>query len=226
MRRAGKVHKAGVDTPESVVAIAEYPEDFIGVFSVNYAAMQYKSRNDQLNQLDGDQARMDIGREDLKVFEKGAEERSDRRKTFAEGFRVRDRPARAKFSGLGAYAKATHRTDANCVSGCPGSANGEHLAKTREAHSLECGDAKSRVLTGTWLRAWPNRFTSRQVMLVLASQSPRRKEILANAGIPFIVRPPQVLEQRKAWRSCRGLRSPSGSGQSEGSGVQRHRELF
>ena len=51
---AGKPHKAGVDTPESVVAIAEYPEDFLGVFTINYAAMQYKTRNDQLNQLDGD----------------------------------------------------------------------------------------------------------------------------------------------------------------------------
>lgn len=71
---AGKVHKAGVDTPESVVAVAEYAEDFIAVFSVNYAAMQYKARNDQLNQLDGDQARMDIGREELKVFMKGADD--------------------------------------------------------------------------------------------------------------------------------------------------------
>jgi predicted dehydrogenase len=71
---AGKPHKAGVDQPESVVAIAEYPEDFIGVFSINYAAMQYQPRNDQLNQLDGDAARMDIGREELKVFAKGAED--------------------------------------------------------------------------------------------------------------------------------------------------------
>jgi hypothetical protein len=63
-----------VDQPESVVAIAEYPEDFIGVFSINYAAMQYKLRNDQSNQLDGDRARMDIGREDLKVYLKGAED--------------------------------------------------------------------------------------------------------------------------------------------------------
>jgi predicted dehydrogenase len=70
----GKVHKAGVDQPESVVAIAEYPEDFIGVFSINYAAMQYQLRNDQLNQLDGDAARMDIGREELRVFAKGAED--------------------------------------------------------------------------------------------------------------------------------------------------------
>lgn len=35
-------------------------------------------------------------------------------------------------------------------------------------------------------------------MLILASQSPRRKEILANAGIPFTVRAPAVLEERLA----------------------------
>jgi predicted dehydrogenase len=83
---AGKVHKTGVDTPESVVVIAEYPEDFIAVFSINYAAMKYKSRNDQLNQLDGDQARMDIGREDLKVFAKGAEEEPAFAKASTKGF--------------------------------------------------------------------------------------------------------------------------------------------
>jgi predicted dehydrogenase len=83
---AGKAHKAGVDTPESVAAIAEYPEDFIAVFSINYAAMPYKTRNDQLNQLDGDQARMDIGREDLKVFARGAEEEPALAKASAKGF--------------------------------------------------------------------------------------------------------------------------------------------
>jgi predicted dehydrogenase len=71
---AGKPHRPGFDQPESVVAVAEYPEDFIAVFSINYAAMQYKLRNDQLNQLDGDQARMDIGREELKLFARGAED--------------------------------------------------------------------------------------------------------------------------------------------------------
>jgi predicted dehydrogenase len=71
---AGKPHKPGVDQPESVVAIAEYPEDFIAAFSINYAAMQYRTRNDQLNQLDGDEARMDIGREELKVFTRGQED--------------------------------------------------------------------------------------------------------------------------------------------------------
>src|SRR5215471_16023904 len=83
---ANKPHKAGVDQPESVVAIAEYPEDFIGIFTVNYAAMQYKSRNDQLNQLDGDKARMDIGREDLKVYRKGAEETAAIEKKSEKGF--------------------------------------------------------------------------------------------------------------------------------------------
>jgi len=83
---AGKPHKAGVDLPESVVTIAEYPEDFIGVFSVNYAAMQYQSRNDQSNQLDGDRARMDIGREDLKVYLKGAEDQPAISRRSEKGF--------------------------------------------------------------------------------------------------------------------------------------------
>jgi predicted dehydrogenase len=83
---AGKPHKAGVDQPESVVAIAEYPEDFIGVFSVNYAAMQYKLRNDQSNQLDGDRARMDIGREELNVYNKGAEEQAAITRKSEKGF--------------------------------------------------------------------------------------------------------------------------------------------
>jgi predicted dehydrogenase len=83
---AGKPHRAGVDQPESVVATAEYAEDFIGVFSINYAAMQYQSRNDQLNQLDGDKARMDIGREELKVFAKGAEDEPAATKKSEKGF--------------------------------------------------------------------------------------------------------------------------------------------
>jgi predicted dehydrogenase len=83
---AGKAHRAGGDTPESVLAIAEYPEDFIAVFSVNYAAMQYKLRNDQSNQLDGDRARMDIGREELNVFLKGSEEQPAITKKSPKGF--------------------------------------------------------------------------------------------------------------------------------------------
>jgi septum formation protein len=43
--------------------------------------------------------------------------------------------------------------------------------------------------------AWP---ASEQTVLVLASNSPRRREILTNAGIPFVVRAPNVTEQRRA----------------------------
>lgn len=82
----GRPHKAGVDQPESVVAIAEYPEDFVGVFTVNYAAMQYKLKNDQLNQLDGDAGRMDISREDFNVYMKGAEETVAITKHSPKGF--------------------------------------------------------------------------------------------------------------------------------------------
>jgi predicted dehydrogenase len=83
---AGKPHKPKVDQPESVVVTAEYPEDFIGVFSVNYAAMHYEYKNDQLNHLDGDQARMDIGREEFKVYKQGAEEKPVMAKASATGF--------------------------------------------------------------------------------------------------------------------------------------------
>src|SRR5207245_9097525 len=71
---AGRVHKAKFDTPESVTVAAEYAEDFVAVFTINYAAMRYRNPIDQLNQFDGDQARMDLGREKLAVYKEGAEE--------------------------------------------------------------------------------------------------------------------------------------------------------
>jgi predicted dehydrogenase len=83
---AGKVHKTGVDTPESVVVIAEYPEDFLAVFTINYAAMHYKPKNDQLNQLDGERARLDIGREEFRVFRQGSDEQPETTRTSELGF--------------------------------------------------------------------------------------------------------------------------------------------
>jgi predicted dehydrogenase len=83
---ANKPHRQGFDTPESVVVTAEYPEDFIGVFTINYAAMKYRSRNDQMNHLDGDKARMDIGREDCRVFLQGAEDKPAVEKRSEKGF--------------------------------------------------------------------------------------------------------------------------------------------
>jgi predicted dehydrogenase len=70
---AGRIHKPNVDLPECVVVVAEYPEDFLAVFTINYAAMHYMQKNDQLNQLDGDKARLDIGRESFAVYKEGAE---------------------------------------------------------------------------------------------------------------------------------------------------------
>jgi predicted dehydrogenase len=69
---AGKPHR--FDTPESVNVCAEYPLDFLAVFTINYAAMMYKPRNDKLTQLDGDRARLDIGRENWSLYLRGAEE--------------------------------------------------------------------------------------------------------------------------------------------------------
>jgi len=83
---ANKIHRPRVDKPETVVAVAEYPEDFIGIFMVNYAAMKYQLRNDQLNQLDGDAGRMDIGREELKVYMQGADDQPALTKKSPKGF--------------------------------------------------------------------------------------------------------------------------------------------
>lgn len=82
----GRPHREGVDTAESVVVTASYPEDFLGVFSINYAAMKYASKNDQLNQLDGDKARMDIGREICRVYAAGKEEEVMLEKKSTRGF--------------------------------------------------------------------------------------------------------------------------------------------
>lgn len=83
---AGRIHRDGFETPESVVVIAEYPEDFLAVFTINYAAMHYKPKNDQLSQLDGDLARLDIGREDFKLFKQGSEEQPQISQTSELGF--------------------------------------------------------------------------------------------------------------------------------------------
>lgn len=58
----------GMDLPESVVVAAEYPLGFLAIFTINYNAMRYAMRADQLNAYDGSLARMDIGREFLRIF--------------------------------------------------------------------------------------------------------------------------------------------------------------
>ena len=61
-------HVEGMDLPESVVVAAQYPDDFLAIFTINYNAMRYAMRADQLNAYDGSLARMDIGREFLRIY--------------------------------------------------------------------------------------------------------------------------------------------------------------
>lgn len=72
----GQTHKPGVDTSDTVVIASEYPQDVLATFTINYAAMRYKTKNDQLNSYDGDKARMDVGRENYAVYKQGAEEQA------------------------------------------------------------------------------------------------------------------------------------------------------
>lgn len=67
-------HVEGMDLPESVVVVAEYPQDFLAAFTINYNAMRYAMRADQLNAYDGSLARMDIGREFLRIYDRDAPE--------------------------------------------------------------------------------------------------------------------------------------------------------
>src|ERR1700739_1899186 len=85
---SGAVHKPKVDTPETVVVAAEYPEGFLGVFTINYAGMHYPTSVDQLNQFDGEQARLDVGREFLSVYR-------------------HDDPEKASLTATGSFAEAT-----------------------------------------------------------------------------------------------------------------------
>jgi predicted dehydrogenase len=83
---ACKGHIAGADMPESVVVVAEYPEDFLAVFTINYAAMRYPQQLDQLNSYDGDGARMDLGREYLQIWESGKPDAPAFAKEQPDGF--------------------------------------------------------------------------------------------------------------------------------------------
>ena len=83
---AGAPHRPGFDTPESVTVAARYREDYMAVFTINYAAMKYPLRRDQLNQFDGDNARLDIGREELNVYPHGADDKAANTYKSERGF--------------------------------------------------------------------------------------------------------------------------------------------
>ena len=77
----------GMNQPESVVVAAEYPEDFMAVFTINYNAMTYGRRAGQLNAYDGSLARMDIGREFLRVYDRESPDRAAFAKEQPGGFK-------------------------------------------------------------------------------------------------------------------------------------------
>ena len=81
-----KPHIEGMDLPESVVVAAEYPEGFLAIFTINYNAMRYAMRADQLNAYDGSLARMDIGREFLRVYDHASPETASFSKEQPGGF--------------------------------------------------------------------------------------------------------------------------------------------
>ena len=133
----GKVHQAGGDTPESVVAIAEYPEDFLGVFTINYAAMQYK-----LPQRPVEPARRRQGAHGHRprgvqgLHARGGRDGGDLEEV-GKRIRLRDRPARAEFPGVRAHAQDADRADASGVPGGAGGPDGEPIDEARAQDTVE-----------------------------------------------------------------------------------------
>jgi predicted dehydrogenase len=59
----GKVNLPGAEVPETATIAIEYPENYLGIFTLGYKAMQYSMFNDQIKQFHGNKARLDVGRE-------------------------------------------------------------------------------------------------------------------------------------------------------------------
>jgi predicted dehydrogenase len=65
---AGRVNVSGVEIPETTCLTAEYPENYLAVFTLGYKSMRYNSFNDQMKQFHGTKARFDVGREGWQLF--------------------------------------------------------------------------------------------------------------------------------------------------------------
>ena len=53
----------GAEAPETCTMAVEFPENYLAVFTLGYQAMRYHPFHDQLIQVHGAQARLDVGRE-------------------------------------------------------------------------------------------------------------------------------------------------------------------
>ncbi len=56
------------EVPETCVLTAEFPENYIAVFTLGYKSMRYSAVNDQMKQFHGDKARYDVGRESYALY--------------------------------------------------------------------------------------------------------------------------------------------------------------
>lgn len=65
---ANKTQVAEWEIPETCVLTAEFPENYLAVFSLGYKAMRYAGVNDQMKQFNGSQARFDVGRESYALY--------------------------------------------------------------------------------------------------------------------------------------------------------------
>jgi hypothetical protein len=101
--------------------------------------MQYKLRNDHLNHLDGDRARMDIGREELKVFLKGSEEEPAIVKKSPKGFGYATDLHVQNFLECVRTRKNPHCAHARGISGRACGADGESVVEKRPALQMERG---------------------------------------------------------------------------------------
>lgn len=60
---SGRNNVAGAEVPETATASLEYAENYLSTFTLGYKAMKYHTHNDQLMQLHGSKARLDVPRE-------------------------------------------------------------------------------------------------------------------------------------------------------------------
>ncbi|MBM3736508.1 MAG: Gfo/Idh/MocA family oxidoreductase [Acidobacteria bacterium] len=65
---AGRVNVQGVEVPETTCLTAEYPENYLAVFTLGYKSMRYNAYNDQMKQFHGTKARFDVSRESWALY--------------------------------------------------------------------------------------------------------------------------------------------------------------
>ncbi len=102
--------------------------------------MKYQLKTDQPTQLDGDQERMDISREECKVYMQGPMEHAAIFECVEAGIRPRHGSARSEFSGVRADTPDADGAHAGRVPGGAGGADGKPVAEARAQDPVESPD--------------------------------------------------------------------------------------